>query len=102
VLLETMSTRIFDFQAELLVRKYDAVGPETEFEPGSRGRVLRNLLRIARVRDMKQAESQALELAQVVAAETSPRIIDSRRKISAPCTVCGSGRSTLGQADTGV
>src|SRR4051812_3109480 len=65
-----MSTRIFDFQAELLVRKYDAVGPETEFEPGSRGRVLRNLLRIARVRDMKQAESQALELAQVVAAET--------------------------------
>jgi hypothetical protein len=25
-------------------RKYEAAGPEVEFEPGSRGRVLRNLL----------------------------------------------------------
>jgi cell filamentation protein len=44
--------------------KYDAAGPETEFEPGSRNRVLRNLLGITRVRDMEEAESQALELAQ--------------------------------------
>jgi cell filamentation protein len=48
-------------------RKYDAAGPETEFEPGSRGRVLRNMLGIMRVRDMEEAESQALELAQETA-----------------------------------
>ncbi len=43
--------------------KYDVTGPEAEFEPGSRGRVLRNLLGITRVRDVNEAESQALELA---------------------------------------
>ena len=48
-------------------RKYKATGPEAEFEPGSRGRVLRNLLGITRVRDMNEAESQALELAQEAA-----------------------------------
>ena len=49
--------------------KYQAAGPEVEFEPGSRGRVLRNLLGITRVRDMNAAESQALELAQVDAVD---------------------------------
>jgi hypothetical protein len=49
--------------------KYQAAGPEGEFEPGSRGRVLRNLLGITRVRDMNAAESQALELAQVAALD---------------------------------
>jgi cell filamentation protein len=49
--------------------KYQAAGPEVEFEPGSRGRVLRNLLGITRVRDMNAAESQALELAQVAALD---------------------------------
>ena len=49
--------------------KYEAAGPEVEFEPGSRGRVLRNLLGITRVRDMHAAESQALELAQVDAVD---------------------------------
>lgn len=44
--------------------RYRAQGSEAEFEPGSRGRVLRNLLGITRVRDMNEAESQALELAQ--------------------------------------
>ena len=44
--------------------KYRATGAQAEFEPGSRGRVLRNLLGITRVRDMQEAESQALELAQ--------------------------------------
>lgn len=51
-------------------RKYKAVGPQAEFEPGSRGRVLRNLLGITRVGDMKLAESQALVLAQQHAVET--------------------------------
>lgn len=51
-------------------RKYQAAGPQAEFEPGSRGRVLRNLLGIARVGDMKLAESQALLLAQRHAVET--------------------------------
>jgi cell filamentation protein len=69
VLPETMSTWISEFRAELLVRKYDAVGPEAEFEPGSRGRVLRNLLGITRVRDIEEVESRALDLAQDVALE---------------------------------
>jgi len=50
-------------------RKYEAGGPEAEFEPGSRGGVLRNLLGITRVRDMNVAESQALELAQDAAVD---------------------------------
>ena len=50
-------------------RKYEAAGPEVEFEPGSRGRVLRNLLGITRVGDMNEAESQALELAQEAALD---------------------------------
>ena len=44
--------------------RYDAHGPEAEFEPGSGGRVLRNKLAIRRVRDMEQAESEALLAAQ--------------------------------------
>ena len=44
--------------------RYQATGIEIEFEPGSRRRVLLNLLGIARVRDMNLAESQALEIAQ--------------------------------------
>ncbi len=51
-------------------RKYQAVGPQAEFQTGSRGRVLRNLLAITRVGDMKLAESQALLLAQRHAVET--------------------------------
>ena len=51
-------------------RKYQAAGPQAEFEPGSRGRVLRNLLGITRVRDMNLAESQALVLAQQHAVES--------------------------------
>lgn len=50
-------------------RKYQATGLQAEFEPGSGGRVLRNLLGITRVRDMKLAESQALLLAQQNAVE---------------------------------
>lgn len=59
-----------DFRGAMMVsRKYDATGPEAEFQPGSRGRVLRNLLGITRVRDMNEAESQALELAQETALD---------------------------------
>jgi cell filamentation protein len=50
--------------------RYDPHGVETEFEPGSRGRVLRNALGIIRVRDMQLAESQALWLAQRQAIDT--------------------------------
>ena len=49
--------------------KYDAAGSESEFEPGSRGRVLRNLLGITRVSDINLAESQALELVQEAALD---------------------------------
>ena len=44
--------------------KYAAAGMESEFQPGSRGRVLRNFLGITRVREMEAAESQALTIAQ--------------------------------------
>jgi len=44
--------------------RYDPKGIKAEFEPGSRGRVLRNRLGITRVRDIQLAESQALRLAQ--------------------------------------
>jgi len=53
----------------MTTRRYEAAGPEAEFEPGSRGRVLRNLLGIVRARDMAEAESQALEIAQDAALE---------------------------------
>lgn len=43
-----------------MASRYDAGGPQAEFEPGSRGRVLRNQLGIRRVRDMEQVESEAL------------------------------------------
>lgn len=56
-------------RAMTTARKYRATGPEAAFEPGSRGRVLRNLLGITRVRDMHEAESQALELAQEAALD---------------------------------
>jgi cell filamentation protein len=65
-------------------RKYMATGPEAEFQPGSRGRVLRNRLGITRVRDMNEAESQALLIAQEAAIST----------------VSGSVPSTNGQATT--
>lgn len=53
----------------MATNRYQATGVEAEFEPGSRGRVLRNLLGIVRVRDMNLAESQALEIAQDLALD---------------------------------
>ena len=50
--------------------RYKPAGVESEFEPGSRGRVLRNKLDIVTVRDMQLAESQMLLLAQKKAIET--------------------------------
>lgn len=44
--------------------RYEAAGLQAEFEPGSRGRVLRNLLGIQRVREMERAESEALVATQ--------------------------------------
>lgn len=44
-------------------RKYQAAGPQAEFEPGSRGCVLRNLLGITRVREMNVIETRALQAA---------------------------------------
>jgi cell filamentation protein len=49
--------------------RYEARGIETEHEPGSRGRVLRNLCGITRVRDIQQAESEALLAVQEWALE---------------------------------
>ncbi len=43
--------------------RYRAEGPEAETEPGSRGRVLRNLLGVRSVREMARLESEALLVA---------------------------------------
>lgn len=51
----------------MAVERYAAVGSESQFQPGSRGRVLRNLLDITRVREMEVAESQALSVPQTAA-----------------------------------
>lgn len=59
-------------------RKYEATGPEAETQPGSRGRVLRNLRGIARVREMDVAEARALQTAM---ART---VFRSRRRRSFP------------------
>jgi cell filamentation protein len=40
--------------------RYDATGPESEFQPGSRGRVLRNRRGITSVRQLERDESEAL------------------------------------------
>lgn len=47
---------------------YAAAGPQAEFEPGSRGRVLRNKLGIRRVGEMQVPESRALDAVQEWAA----------------------------------
>lgn len=49
--------------------RYAAAGPQAEFEPGSRGRVLRNKLGIRRVAEIEQAESAALTATQHWAVE---------------------------------
>jgi cell filamentation protein len=43
--------------------RYDAFGLEAEFQPGSRGRVLRNRLEITSVRELERKESAALLIA---------------------------------------
>jgi len=48
----------------MTTRKYEASGVQAEFEPGSRNRVLRNLLGIVRARDMEVIESDALAIVQ--------------------------------------
>jgi len=52
--------------------RYNARGPEAEAEPGSRGRVLRNLLGIRSAREMARCESEAL-------LATTQRVIDETR-----------------------
>ena len=53
--------------------RYAAHGTEAEFEPGSRGRVLRNLLGIRSAREMAAAESEALYAAtQRLIDDTAP------------------------------
>lgn len=71
--------------------RYDAAGPQAEHEPGSRRRVLRNLLGIRRVGDMQQAESEALLMAQQEAVE---RYADDQRFVAAD--ICDLHRLWLG------
>ena len=59
--------------------RYDAVGEEAEFEPGSRGRVLRNRLGISSLRAIERKESEALLIA-------TERMIDEARIDHDPTT----------------
>jgi cell filamentation protein len=45
-------------------KRYAAAGSESQFQPGSRGRVLRNLRGITRMREIEEVETQALKAAQ--------------------------------------
>ena len=75
--------------------RYAAVGPEAEFEPGSRGRVLRNLLGIRSVREMNQRETEALLSAtQRLIDETRP---DQRFTADDVCRTHFHGRSRTGK-----
>ena len=71
--------------------RYQAYGPEAEFEPGSRRRVLRNRLGIVRVREMQQAESEALLAVQ----EWALSHFDAEHRFTAP-DVCRLHRQWLG------
>ena len=51
-------------------RRSATAGSESEFQPGSRGRVLRNFLGITKAREMEEAETQALIAAQRAARTT--------------------------------
>ena len=53
----------------VMTGRYEAFGPEAEFEPGSRGRALRNRLGITSVRALQRNESVAL-------LATTQRLID--------------------------
>ena len=53
--------RVWTVARELVMTgRYEAIGPEAELEPGSRGRVLRNRLGITSVRALQRRESEAL------------------------------------------
>lgn len=71
--------------------RYDPTGVQAATQPGSRGRVLQNLLGITRVADIKEAESQALLLAQAEAVE---RYRDDQRFNAAD--ICDMHRLWLG------
>jgi hypothetical protein len=47
-------------QEIVMTGRYEVFGPEAEFEPGSRGRALRNRLGITSVRALQQRESESL------------------------------------------
>lgn len=72
-------------------RKYAAMGIQSEFQPGSRNRVLRNLLGITRVRDMNEVELQMLDLAQ----RTATHRFNSEHCFTAS-DICGLHRLWLG------
>ena len=55
-----------------MTNRYQARGIEAEFEPGSRGRVLRNLLGVKSTREMARRESEALLV-------TTRQLIDDTR-----------------------
>jgi hypothetical protein len=82
--------------------RYDAVGPEAEFQPGSRGRVLRNRLSITSVRELERRESAGLLIATQQSIDETR--VDQRftaRRDPGECTSAGSGKSMIGRANTG-
>lgn len=92
-----------------MVTRYDPSGIQAEFEPGSRGRVLRNLLGIKRVGDISEAESQTLLLAQAQAIErygddqrfTAQDICDLHRLWLAPVYAWAGGYRSVNMGKAG-
>jgi cell filamentation protein len=58
--LPTRPTKLECALSRSMPSRYEPTGPEAAYEPRSRRRVLRNKLGITRVRDIQQAESDAL------------------------------------------
>jgi len=75
----------------LISRYTTASGPEAEFQPGSRGRVLRNRLGITRKREIDRLEFEALIRVQ---EEYYARIEDDTRFNAA--LICEMHRDWLG------
>jgi hypothetical protein len=76
--------------------------PEAQFEPGSNGLVLKNLLGITSKQVMDEAEARALEQAMDVLVRAYGETIGLRPRISVTVTASGLAASMNGSATIGV
>jgi cell filamentation protein len=72
-------------------KRQAVAGSEAEFQPGSRGRVLRNFLGVTRAGEMEEAETRAL-----AAVQTQARMIYGRNRRFTPADIRRLHRMWLG------